>query len=148
MGGSLRGRAATGSIAVLAALAVVLAGCGLFGPDPVADRFAKPGAPKVSPSGGYTVVVDNGPVQNGVETWVATIIDGTGTEVFRDDHAYSTRHGIGITWLSDGDQLWLLSGDVGTAYVDRQPDGRWTKTALTPDTRGTVPAEIQQLMDA
>jgi hypothetical protein len=125
-------------------LAVVLTGC--TGADP--DRFVKPGAPKVSPSGVYTAAVDAGPNQNGVDTWVAVILDDTGAEVFHDDYAYSTRHGAGITWLSTSDQLWLLSADIGAAHVDRHPDGTWTKTAITPETNDSVPSEIRELMDA
>jgi hypothetical protein len=75
-----------------------------------------------------------GPNQNGVDTWVAVIRDNaTGAEVFRDSYAYGNRHGVGITWLSSADQLWLLSNDVGTAHVDRKPDGTWIKTSIYPE---------------
>lgn len=114
---------------------------------PPDDRFARPGQPKTSPSGDYTVSVDMGPVENGVKTWVAVIRDNkTGAEAFRDSYAYSSRHGVGITWLSTNDQLWLLSGDVGPAHVDRRPDGTWTKPASTrrqPATFPTKSAPIQ-----
>ncbi|MFN3005203.1 hypothetical protein [Mycolicibacterium wolinskyi] len=141
MGGNQR---SAGGIALVAALA--LSGCAWFGGDGERDRFVQPGSPKVSPSGHYTAAVDTRAARSGVGTWVAVIIDESGAEVFRDDYAYSTRHGAGITWLSTDDQLWLLSGDVGVAHVDRGSDGRWSKTAVTPETR--VPAEIRELIDA
>lgn len=67
-----------------------------------------------------------------------------GKEVFHDSTAYSTRHGVGVTWLSTKDQLWILSSDVGTSYV--QSDGSvWTKTSITPTTRKDIPKEIHDL---
>lgn len=78
----------------------ILSGCGLFGGGSSRrdDRFAQPDHPKDSPSGQYSVSVDMGPNENGVDTWAAVIRDkATGTEVFRDSYAYSSRHGVGIT---------------------------------------------------
>jgi hypothetical protein len=132
-------------IVVAVAIAALLAGCGLFGRDRANDRFARPGHPKTSPSGSYTALAEFGPEQNGVKTWVAVIRDKSGKDVFRDDYAYSTRHGIGITWLSSGDQLWLLSGDVGDAHVNRNPNGTWTKTQIVPETVKDIPPEIEAL---
>ncbi|MGA5541743.1 hypothetical protein ACPCIR_07835 [Mycobacterium sp. NPDC051198] len=134
-------------LAITALVACLLAGCGLFGsPSSHDDRFARPDHPKDSPSGQYAVAVDMGPNQNGVDTWVAVIRDNaTGAEVFRDSNAYSSRHGVGITWLSTSDQLWLLSSDVGTAHVDRKPDGTWIKTSIYPETVGDIPEEITAL---
>lgn len=124
----------------------LLIGCGLFGKsDRTNDRFARPEHPKTSPSGSYTAFAEYGPEQNGVKTGVAVIRDKSGEEVFHDTEPYSTRHGIGITWLSTADQLWLLSGDVGTSHVDRNPDGTWTKTGMNPDTVKDIPAEIKAL---
>jgi hypothetical protein len=125
------------------ALAVVV-GCSLFGRDSD-DRFVDVGRPKESPSGTFIASLEEGPEQNGVETRVVVISDANGREVFRDDYAYSTRHGVRVTWLSSADQLWILSSDVGTAHVDRQEDGTWTKTAITPETADTVPEEIAEL---
>ncbi|MGV0815420.1 hypothetical protein ABQF34_26005 [Mycolicibacterium boenickei] len=134
------------AIAVL--IAGLLTGCGMFGSGASRhdDRFARPDQPMVSPSGQYTVSVALGPNQNGVETWVAVIRENkTGTEVFRDSDAYSSRHSVGITWLSSSDQLWLVSSDVGTSHVDRQPDGAWVKTNIYPETADDVPEEIDAL---
>lgn len=132
-----------GAIGVVAVAALVAA-CGLFGKsDRTNDRFVQPGQPKMSPSGSYTALADHGPEENGVATWVAVIQDKFGKEVFRDTETYSTRHGVGITWLSNADQLWLLSSDVGTAHVDRNPDGTWTKTWMNPQTVKDIPAEIK-----
>lgn len=133
-------------IAISALAAWLLAGCGLFGGGATRhdDRFARPDHPKNSPSGQYAATVDMGPNQNGVDTWVAVIRDNaTGAEVFRDSYAYDNRHGVGITWLSSADQLWLLSNDVGTAHVDRKPDGTWIKTSIYPETVGDIPEEIK-----
>lgn len=127
-----------------AAVLLVLAGCGGKG-TARDDRFVRPGVPKPSPSGGYTAYAENGPAQNGVATWIAVVRDNSGAEVFRDNYAYSTRQGIGFTWLSGRDQLWLLSADVGDAHVDRKSDGSWAKTVITPETSGDVPDEIRQL---
>lgn len=126
---------------VAVAIAYVL---GVFSSDN-RERLATPDRPLPSPSGAYTAAPEMGPEQNGVKTWVVVIRDRSGAEVFRDDYAYSTRHGVGVTWLSTADQLWILSGDVGTAHVDRAPDGTWTKTAVTPETLNQVPEEITQL---
>ena len=130
-----------------AVLLVVLAAAyvlGVFSGDK-GERFATPARPLPSPSGAYIAAPEMGPEQNGVKTWVVVIRDRSGTEVFRDHYAYSTRHGVGITWLATADQLWILSGDVGTAHVDRLPDGTWEKTAITPETLDQVPQEIAQL---
>jgi len=129
---------------VLVVALIVVAGCSLFGSDSD-DRFVDVGRPKESPSGAFTASLEEGPEQNGVETHIVVISDADGREVFRDDYAYSTRHGVRVTWLSSDDQLWILSSDVGTAHVDRQEDGTWTKTAITPETADTIPAEIADL---
>lgn len=141
MGGFLRPCAVATGIAVM----VVLSGCQPLATDRNADRFVKPGAPKVSPSKIYTAALDRGPVHDGAETWVAVIIDESGAEVFHDDHAFGDGHETDITWLSNEDQLWLLSRDVGSAHVDRHPDGRWLKTTVSPD---SVPTEIRELLSA
>ncbi len=108
-------------------------------------RFVTLQQTKPSPSGAFVAKVETGPEQNGVATWVTIIQDKSGREVFRDSYAYSTRHGVGITWLSSADQLWLISSDVGLARIDKHDDGRWTKTAITPETLAQVPQEIAQL---
>ncbi|WP_307856949.1 hypothetical protein [Mycolicibacter acidiphilus] len=130
-----------------AAVVALLAGCGLFGKsDRTNDRFARPGHPQASPSGSYTAAAEYGPDENGVKTWIAIIRDKkSGAEVYHGTEAYSSRHGVGITWLSTKDQLWLLSTDVGDAYVDRGHDGTWTKTQITPATVKDIPPEIAAL---
>lgn len=128
------------AVAAAAAATTLAAGC-------ADSRFASPDTPKKSPSGEYSASAEFGPEQGGVKTWIATIRDRSGALVFRDNYAYSTRHGVGITWLSRRDQLWLLSGDVGTSHVDRNPDGTWTKTDLTPETTETIPDEIAEYLN-
>ncbi|MGH3991991.1 MAG: hypothetical protein ACRDSN_05945, partial [Pseudonocardiaceae bacterium] len=69
-----------------------------------------------------------------------------GREVFRDRDAYSSRHGVGITWLSGKDELWLLSSDVGTSYVAQDAEGTWHKEHPRPGHFDQdVPAEIREL---
>ncbi|OLF19352.1 hypothetical protein BU204_02865 [Actinophytocola xanthii] len=109
------------------------------------DRYVELDRPQRSPSGEFTASLVAGPEQDGVATRVVVVTDTDGHEVFRDDYAYSTRHGVGVTWLSSADQLWILSADVGTAHVDRAADGTWTKTAISPETADTVPEEIERL---
>jgi hypothetical protein len=108
-------------------------------------RFATLQQGKPSPSDAFIAKVETGAEQNGVATWITVIQDKSGREVFRDSYAYSTRHGVGITWLSTADQLWLISSDVGLARIDKQDDGRWTKTTITPEMLAQVPQEIAQL---
>lgn len=132
--------------AVAAAAAVLAGGAALFGGDRVDERFARPDHPRTSPSGQYVARVDLGPEQNGVPTWLVVITDRAGREVFRDSDTYSSRHGVGITWLSGTDQLWLISSDVGTSSVQRQADGSWRKTSPRPGHFDQdVPAEIREL---
>jgi hypothetical protein len=119
-------------------------GCGQSGRPDTNDRMVRQGSPRTSPSGDFIAAFQDGPDQNGVATVVVVITDASGTEVFHDDDAYSTRHGVGVTWLSTSDQLWILSSDVGTSHVE-QHDGVWVKTAMTPQTLDTIPEEIEHL---
>ncbi|HLV59438.1 MAG TPA: hypothetical protein VKY81_11320 [Natronosporangium sp.] len=137
--------AGAGLLIAVLATALVIAGCGLFNRSGEDDRFVRPGEPKTSPSGRFTAMVEPGPVQNGAETLIVVITTADGAEVFRDDYAYSTRHGVRVTWLSDRDQLWILSGDVGTSHVEPDSSGVWVKTGITPETVDDIPAEIDAL---
>jgi hypothetical protein len=140
-------------LAVTVALTVLttMTGCGLFGigqSDSARgrydERFVLLNRPHKSPSGQYIASVIAGPDQNGVATRVVVISDSAGKEVFHDDMPYSVRHGLGVTWLSTKDQLWILSGDIGTSYL--QSDGStWTRTSITPETTKDIPEEIQDL---
>jgi hypothetical protein len=121
---------------------LVLAGC----PSREAERFVRPGSPRSSPSGAFTASLQAGAEQDGVAMWVVVIAQADGAEVFRDNHAYSARHGVGVTWLSARDQLWILSADEGNAYVQKSNDGRsWVKVMLGPSNRDSVPEEIARL---
>ena len=102
------------------------------------------GSPRASPSRRFSAALLSGPRQDGVETLVVVIKDESREVVFRDDRAHSARHGVGVTWLSGRDQLWILSADLGTSYVEDLGDG-WQRVAITPETRATVPAEIAGL---
>jgi len=133
---------------VIVAVVTVLAGCtALFGGDRGAEqRFARPGQPQTSPSGTFVAQADLGPEPNGVQTWVVVITERDGREVFRDSEAYSSRHGVGITWRAGTDELWVLSSDVGTSSVRRGADGNWSKEYPRPGHyEQDVPAEIREL---
>lgn len=133
---------------VIIAVVSVLAGCtALFGADRNVDgRFVRPEQPQTSPSGEFVAHAELGPEQNGVQTWIVVITEPGGREVFRDTEAYSSRHGVGITWLTGTDQLWLLSADVGTSYVQRNVDGAWRKDYPRPGHYDDdVPTEIRDL---
>jgi RHS repeat-associated protein len=135
-----------GRSAAWLALVASLAGCtGHSRSGQSQDRFVRADAPRTSPSGKFVASFRDGPAQNGVPTWIVVIKDTTGHVVFDDGYAYSRRHGVGATWLSTGDQLWILSSDVGTAHVDPVDGGGWVKTSITPDTVASVPEEIQKL---
>lgn len=110
------------------------------------DRFVRPGSPRTSPSGDFTASVQAGREEDGVDTWIVVIHDAARAEVFHDNYAYSTRFGVGVTWRSDRDQLWTLSSDVGTAYVESR-GGAWSKTWITPETLHLIPDEIARLSD-
>ncbi|HEX2300684.1 MAG TPA: hypothetical protein VHH34_19635 [Pseudonocardiaceae bacterium] len=134
-------------IVAVAAVAAVLAGCAAtFGGDRVDERFVRPEHPRTSPSGQFVARVEFGPEQNGVPTWIVLITGRAGHEVFRDSQAYSSRHGVGITWQHGKDELWLISSDVGTSSVRRDPDGTWHKEYPRPGHFDEdVPAEIREL---
>lgn len=126
---------------------VVTAGCGMFGRGGKAqDRFVRPGAPRTSPTGAFVASVEETDSGSGsVKTWTTVVVNASGAEVFRDTYAYSTRHALAVTWLSTKDQLWILSSDVGTAHIEPATDGKWVKTAITPQTRPDIPEEISDL---
>jgi hypothetical protein len=130
-------------IAAVMALLVAALGC----TPAEQDRFVGPGEPRVSPSGDHTATVEERADEHGVPSWTVVITEASGTEVFRDDEAYSAgrNHGVGVIWLSDRDQLWILSSDIGRAHVERDASGSWTKTAITPQTRDSIPQEIADL---
>lgn len=139
----ISGRLVLGGLLAGAIAAASIIGCSSR--QPLDERFVLPDRPLLSPSGEFAAQVDDGPVQNGVHTWVVVITDATGSEVFRDDYAYSTRHGVAVTWLSTRDQLWILSADVGTSYVGPGADGVWVKIGITPETLDSIPDEIEIL---
>lgn len=133
------------AVCVLAMLTVLIGACGSnVDGDAVneGNGFVKADAPQVSPSGQYTAHVN----ESGDLEMYITITDNAGSEVFRDTDEYSTsrNHPYGIKWLSSADQLWIDSKDVGTAHIDRTPDGRWIKTAIGPSTRGDIPEEVRE----
>lgn len=133
------------SVILVGAAALLVAAYWIFLRPADNERFVRLDAPKRSPSGAFTAYVVPGPVQNSVKTLIPVIRDSNNIEVFHDTEAYSTRHGVGVTWLSTKDQLWILSGDVGDAYVELGADGAWHKTRLTPEMKNPIPSEIEKL---
>ncbi|MBM7864563.1 hypothetical protein [Lentzea nigeriaca] len=118
-------------VAALVALLVVLAGCG----DDREDRFARPGAPKTSPSGKFVAHAES-------ESEVR-VTGRDGGEVFRKSYEYATSYrndGIGVVWLSTKDQLWVLvPGGRMSERIEPGPDGVWTAV------EAELPGEITRL---
>lgn len=103
-----------------------------------ADRFVRPGAPKASPSGKYVAHTES--VNGGT---VLLITDKAGNELYRDSLAYRTSErndGVGVLWLSDRDQLWLLTPGETHQRVEPDEHGDWSRK---PDSQ--LPEEIKQL---
>jgi hypothetical protein len=127
-------------VAALAAFLVLLAACA-GGPG------ITPGSPATSPSGRYTAVLDVVDVGS-VDEWRPTIRDATGAEVFRDDESYSAgpAHSLVVAWSPTADELWVLSGDVGTSRLAPLPDGTWRKTSSTPEQPLAVPDELDEAL--
>lgn len=129
-------------LAVFLAAVSIIAGCTMFNRS-AESGVVRPDHPQQSPSGQFTAYAEQGPDQNGVETWVVVVRSRSGQEVFHDDYAYSTRHGVMITWLTtEPNQLWIYSGDVAVSYVSPDSTGRWTKAEARRD---QVPSEIKEL---
>ncbi|NGY65443.1 hypothetical protein G7043_41780 [Lentzea sp. NEAU-D13] len=115
--------------AACTALLLVLTGCGSD-----EDRFARPGAPKASPSGKF--------VAHAESASEVRVTDRNGGEVFRKSYEYATSSradAIGVVWLSEKDQLWVLVPGDTSERVEAGPDGVWT--AVTAE----LPGEITRL---
>jgi hypothetical protein len=106
------------ALAALVALLLVLTGCG----DDSEDRFARPGAPKASPSGKF--------VAHAESASEVRVTDRNGGELFRKSYEYATSYrndGIGVVWLSTKDQLWVLvPGNRLSERIEAGQDGVWT----------------------
>lgn len=116
--------------AAFAALVMVLAGCGGDGE----DRFARPGAPKSSPSGKF--------VAHAESASEVRVTDRNGGDVFRKSYEYATSSradGIGVVWLSKKDQLWVLVPGDTSERIEAGPDGVWTAV------EAELPREITRL---
>lgn len=119
------------TVVATAALLLVLTGCG----GDREDRFARPGAPKASPSGEF--------VAHAESASEVRITDRNGGEVFTKSYEYATSYradGIGVVWLSTKDQLWVLvPGGRMSERVEPGPDGVWTAV------EAELPGEITRL---
>ena len=117
--------------AALVALLLALTGCG----SDSEDRFATPGAPKSSPSGKFVAHADSASE--------VRVTDRDGGEVFRKSYEYATSYradGIGVVWLSDKDQLWVLvPGGRMSERIEAGQDGVWKAT------EAELPGEITRL---
>lgn len=126
------------AVAGAVGLAMGLSACGLFGGAPRDGAVAnRAGVVLAAPGGGASAELVAGPDDGGVATLVPVIREGD-TEVFRDETAYSTRHGVAITWESEGATLWVFSSDVGTFRVAHGASG-WAKEHAT-----NVPDEVKE----
>lgn len=97
------------------ALVLALAGCGAE-----EDRFARPGAPKSSPSGDF--------IAHAESASEVRVTDRNGGDVFRKSYEYVTSHradAIGVIWLSSKDQLWVLVPGSTNERIEPGPDGVW-----------------------
>lgn len=116
-------------LAALAAVVALLAGCG-----DSEDRFARPGAPRTSPSGKF--------VAHAESASEVRVTDRNGGDVFRKSYEYATSSradGIGVVWLSQRDQLWVLVPGDTSERVEPGPDGVWTAV------EAELPGEITRL---
>ncbi|PWK81991.1 hypothetical protein C8D88_115107 [Lentzea atacamensis] len=118
-------------LAAVVALLLVLTGCGGDGE----DRFARPGAPKTSPSGKFIAHAEG---SSGVR-----ITDHDGGDIFQKSYEYATSYradGIGVVWLSTKDQLWVLvPGGRMSERIEPGPGGVWTAV------EAELPGEITRL---
>ena len=118
---------------ILAALfaLLVLTGCG----SDREDRFARPGAPKSSPSGNF--------VAHAESASEVRVTDRNGGEVFKKSYEYATSYrndGIGVVWMSTKDQLWVLvPGERKSERIEAGPDGVWQAV------EAELPGEITRL---
>src|SRR5690349_11425393 len=105
------------ALAALVALLLTLTSCG----SESQDRFVRPGAPKSSPSGNF--------VAHAESASEVRVTDRNGGDVFRKSYEYATSSradGIGVVWLSQRDQLWVLVPGDTSERVEAGPDGVWT----------------------
>lgn len=116
----------------------------VLGPDP-GGRLVTASHPVASPSARYSAALTPATVTGGVQTYVVVIRDAAGRELFRDTATYTADQGLAVAWLSTRDQLWLQS-ESATSHVDLV-GAAWRKTAITPATVDTIPAEIKALTD-
>ena len=118
------------AVAAFAALLLVLTGCG----SDREDRFARPGAPKTSPTGKF--------VAHAESASEVRITDRNGGEMFRKSYEYATSSradAIGVVWLSTKDQLWVLVPGDTSERVEAGPTGVWFAV------EAELPGEITRL---
>ncbi|MFD5827810.1 hypothetical protein [Lentzea sp. NPDC060358] len=118
------------ALAALVALVLALTSCG----SESGDRFARPGAPKNSPSGKF--------VAHAESASEVRVTDRNGGDVFRKSYEYATSSradGIGVVWLAERDQLWVLVPGDTSERVEAGPDGVWTAV------EAELPGEITRL---
>lgn len=99
----------------------LLVACQTYPPE-----VALPDRPATSPSGQYQLEVIE---SQRLSSWNFVIKDQNGVEIHQSyDPAdwYSYHHTTYFVWDA-ADRVWVYSGDVGTFYWERQPDGRWLK---------------------
>jgi hypothetical protein len=118
-------------VAAVVALLLVLTSCG----SDREDRFARPGAPKSSPSGKFVAYAESASE--------VRVTDRNGGEVFKKSYEYATSYrndGIGVVWMSTKDQLWVLvPGERKSERIEAGPDGVWQAV------EAELPGEITRL---
>jgi hypothetical protein len=109
------------------------------------DELALPDRPRLSPSGAYRLVVqegrDTGPFWR---VLVERVSDGQSVATFTPH--YYTRHTIYALWSDGEDVAWVYSGDIGTSYMIQNEEGEWQEKNWS---RGQeyppVPTELRRL---
>lgn len=119
--------------AIVAVLLLALVACGSQ-----EDRFVRPGVPRTSPSGNYVAHTESVSGKT-----VLLITNPAGDELYRDSLEYWTSErndGVGVLWLSDRDQLWLLVPGSTHQRVEPDAQGAWHRVADSE-----LPEEIKRL---
>lgn len=94
----------------------------------------------ISPSGRFRAVIELD------DNWMAAVSiveTASETTVFEvGSYSRSRNHKFGVGWLStEGEQLWVYSGDVGCAMAERSSNGGWGKSLVA---RENLPPEVER----
>ena len=90
------------------------------------DLFATPENPAMSPSGEYTMTIENGfddDVYN--NRFVIYSSNDNTVPIFKCEKAYRTRDRLYFLW-DEKDNIWVYSGDIGTTLWSKD-NNSWTE---------------------